>query len=123
MQKSKTSINEKAIKKISVLDKTPNVWCYKLVHKKGDSYFSFSEFKIKHYMDDVYQAEGLGFKTYTATELINDGNVIENNTVYCSPVVIIHYIDDTANRKYFKTYEEAENYYEKLCEEFGLYEL
>jgi hypothetical protein len=123
MKKSRISVNQNAIKTISVIDKTHNKWNYKLVHKKGDWYISLSKFRKMYYNEDVYQAKGLGCITYTESELIDAGNVIENNEVFIAPRVVIHYIDDTADIKYFKTFEEANDYFSILTNKFNLIEL
>lgn len=123
MKKSRISVNKEAIKKINVLDKSPNKWYYKLINKKGDWYFSFRKLKKEYYDENIYQAKGIGSLVYKESELIDAGNVIENNEIFIAPRVVIHYIDDTADVKYFKTFEEAEKYYKELQEKLLLIEI
>lgn len=123
MKKSRISVNHNAIKKINVMDKSPNKWNYKLINKKGDWYFSFRKLKKEYYDEDIYQAKGIGSLVYKESELIDAGNVIENNEVFIAPRVVIHYIDDTADIKYFKTFEEANDYFSILTNKFSLIEL
>jgi hypothetical protein len=121
MKEERKSINLSSIKKLEVFDKSLNEWNYSLVHKKGEVYYS-GWFKKKYYEDDIYMADDF-IITFTAKELIEKGNIIEDGKVYHAPRVLIHYIDGTCDAEYFGTYEEAVKYYEKLCDKFVLIEI
>ena len=121
MKEERKSINFSSIKKLEVFDKNLNEWNFSLVHKKGEVYYS-SWFKKKYYEDDIYMADDF-IITFTAKELIEKGNIIENGKVFLAPRVLIHYIDGKCDAEYFDTYEEAEKYYEKLCDKFVLIEI
>lgn len=108
------SINPSAIKKLTLKNKTYNPYDYILVHKKGESYFSIRKFKKQFYDDDIYEVKNLPSLTYTRTELLNNGNIIEDGKVTIAPRIVISYIDDTEDIIYFKTYEKAEEYYNNL---------
>ena len=122
MRKTKISVNQHAIKKIVLKDKTYNPWNYKLVHKKGDYYFTFPTFRKKYYEDDVYAGDIASIE-HTKTELLEMGCIIEDDKVLYAPRVVIFYIDDTEDYKYFQTFEEAEKYYKELTEKFILVEI
>ena len=121
MKEERKSINFNSIKKLEVFDKKLNEWNLSLVHKKGDVYYS-GWFKKKYYEDDIYMA-GDFVITFTAKELIEKGNIIENGKEFRAPIVLIHYIDGEYDVEYFDTYEEAVKYYEKLCDKFALVEV
>lgn len=121
MRKSRTSVNQKAIQKVRLLDKIVNTWNYKLIHRKGDYYRTLPFFKKKYYEDDIYINDSI--MTYTKTELIEMGNVIEDEKVYYSPCVIIFYTNGTENARYFPTFEEAEQYYKELIKKLILIEI
>ena len=121
MKEERKSINFSSIKKLEVFDKSLNEWNFSLVHKKGDVYYS-GWFKKKYYEDDIYIADDF-IITFTAKELIEKGNIIEDGKVFRAPRVLIHYIDGKCDTEYFGTYEEAVKYYEKLCNKFVLIEV
>jgi hypothetical protein len=121
MKELRKSINFNSIKKLEVFNKSLNEWNFSLIHKKGEVYYG-GWFKKKYYEDDVYAADELVL-TSTAKELIEMGNIIEDGKVFRAPRVLIHYIDGKCDAEYFDTYEEAENYYEKLCDKFVLVEV
>ena len=121
MKEERKSINFSSIKKLEVFDKKLNEWNLSLIHKKGEVYYS-GWFKKKYYEDDIYMADDF-ILTFTAKELFEKGNIIENGKVFRAPIVLIHYIDGKCDAEYFDTYEEAEKYYEKLCDKFVLIEI
>ena len=121
MKEERKSINFSSIKKLEVFDKNLNEWNFSLVHKKGDVYYS-DWFKKKYYEDAIYIADDF-IITFTAKELIEKGNIIEDGKVFRAPRVLIHYIDGKCDVEYFDTYEKAEKYYEKLCDKFVLIEI
>lgn len=121
MKEERKSINFNSIKKLEVFDKNLNEWNLSLAHKKGEVYYS-GWFKKKYYEDDIYMA-GDFIITFTAKELIEKGNIIEDGKVFHAPRVLIHYIDGEYDVEYFDTYEEAVKYYEKLRDKFILIEV
>lgn len=121
MRKSqKMSVNPQTIEKIKLVDKRLNPWNYKLVSRKGENYRTFLFSKKKYYEDDIYQAEGTVLEM-TKTELEKAGNIIENGEVFVKPCVTLFYVSGENDKIHFDTYDEAENFYMKLCDRLQLH--
>ena len=116
----------KTFSKVKLFDSYPNRF-FTTYHKKGDTTRKFKWLPFPHFVSKIYEEdefESLGV-IYTLDALNKHGLTYANidHRIYYLPNVEMIYTDGYRRVEYFKTYEEAKEYYKTILSTYGLIEI